>query len=97
MLGVHPVSCWELAMLIVRKRLRLRQPVVEWVDAALARPKITLIPFTPTAAVRAAGLGDGFPNDPADRFIAAAALEIGAPLVTGDEAIAKWGGVEIVW
>lgn len=84
-------------MLIERKRLRLRQTVVEWVDAALARPKITLIPFTPTAAVRAAGLGDGFPNDPADRFIAAAALEIGAPLVTGDENIARWGGVEIVW
>ena len=84
-------------MLITRGRLRLRQTVAEWVDAALARPKVMLIPFTPTAAVRAAGLGDGFPNDPADRFIAAAALEIGAPLVTGDEDIARWGGIEIVW
>jgi PIN domain nuclease of toxin-antitoxin system len=97
MLGVHPVSCWELAMLVTHRRLRLRETVIGWVDAALGRPKIDLIPFTPTAAVRAAGLGDGFPNDPADRFIAAAALELDAPLVTADQAIAHWGGVDIIW
>jgi hypothetical protein len=49
------------------------------------------------AAVRAAGLGDGFTGDPADRFIVAAALEMGAILLTGDQNIDAWGGVEVLW
>ena len=84
-------------MLVAHGRLRLRQTVEAWVDAALERPKVRLLPFTPAAAVRAAGLGDGFPGDPADRFIVAAALEISAPLVTRDQKIEAWSGVEVIW
>jgi hypothetical protein len=38
-----------------------------WIDRALSRPKVELLPFTATAAVRAAGLGGAFPGDAADR------------------------------
>lgn len=84
-------------MLVQRRRLRLKQLLDDWIETALSRPKVELLAFTPRAAVRAAGFGDSFPGDPADRFIAAAALEAGAPLVTADQRIASWGGVEIVW
>jgi PIN domain nuclease of toxin-antitoxin system len=96
-LGVHPVSCWEVAMLVEHGRLRLRIPVSEWVAAALERPKVELLPFFASAAVRAAGLGKEFPSDPADRFIVATALELGASLVTGDRRIHEWGEIRVVW
>ncbi len=78
-------------------RLKLTVDVAEWVRNALERPKVELQPFTPAAAVRAAGLGGGFPGDPADRFIVATALEAGAALVTRDQRITDWGQVEIIW
>jgi PIN domain nuclease of toxin-antitoxin system len=77
-------------MLVRQGRLRLGFDVARWIEIALERPKIRLLPFAPLAAVRAAGLGVGFADDPADRFIVAAALEIGAPLVTGDGRIEEW-------
>lgn len=96
-LGVHPVSCWEVAMLVNSQRLRLSMEVGRWIDLALSRPKVRLLPFTASAAVRAAGLGGHFPGDPADRFIVAAAMELEAPLVTRDTRIADWGHVPTVW
>jgi PIN domain nuclease of toxin-antitoxin system len=96
-LGVHPVSCWEVAMLTQKDQLRLNVSVTEWVENALARPKIELLPFSPSAAIRAAGLGGGFPGDPADRFIVGTALEMGAPLVTKDSRIEGWGKIETIW
>jgi PIN domain nuclease of toxin-antitoxin system len=96
-LGVHPVSCWEVAMLVNSQRLRLNMEAGRWIDLALSHPRIVLLPFTAAAAVRAAGFGGGFPGDPADRFIVAAALESGATLVTGDTRISAWGHVPTVW
>lgn len=84
-------------MLSRHGQLKLRIPVDDWVQAALARPKIELLPFLPSAAVRAAGLGGSFPEDPADRFIVATALEMQMPLVTKDARIEAWGGIETIW
>jgi PIN domain nuclease of toxin-antitoxin system len=55
------------------------------------RPNIESLPFMPSAAARAAGLGGGFPEDSADRFIFATALEMRAPLVTGHRRIQDSG------
>ena len=74
-LGVHPVSCWEVAMLAYSGRLKVNVEVTSWRERALERPKIEVLPFTPAAAVRAASLGGSFPGDPADRFIVGTALE----------------------
>jgi len=78
-------------------QLKFSIPVDDWVQRALARPKIELLPFLASAAVRAAGLGGNFPEDPADRFIVATALEMRIPLVTRDARIEEWGGIETVW
>lgn len=84
-------------MLVDRQRLRLTMDVAQWIDLALSHPRIELLPFTASAAIRAAGLGGSFPGDPADRFIVAAALELDAPLVTRDTRISDWGQVPTVW
>lgn len=96
-LGVHPVSCWELAMLSNSGRIKLSVKIGQWIGHALERPKIELLPFTPDAAIRAAGLEGSFPGDPADRFIVGAALELGVPLVTRDQRITDWGHIRTIW
>ncbi len=96
-LGVHPISCWEIAMLSRSGRLKLNIELSRWVTHALERPKIELLPFTPAAAIRAAGLGGSFPGDPADRFIVSAALEMRASLITRDQRIVDWGQIETIW
>ncbi len=96
-LGVHPVSCWEVAMLANTGRLKLSIDLTRWIGDALERPGIELLPFTPAAAIRAAGLGGSFPGDPADRFIVGTALELGVPLVTRDQRITRWGQIETIW
>lgn len=78
-------------------RLRLSIDVTQWVEHALLRPKIELLPFTPEAAIRAAGLGGSFPGDPADRFIVGTALEMSVPVLTRDQRITSWGQVETIW
>lgn len=96
-LGVHPVSCWEVAWLFYHQRLQLNADLRAWVERALKRPKIELLPFTPAAAIRAAGLGGSFPNDPVDRFIVGSALEMNAPLITKDQRISDWGRIKTIW
>lgn len=96
-LGVHPISCWEMAMLSNSGRIKLNVDISQWIGHALERPKIELLPFTPAAAIRAAGLGGSFPGDPADRFIVGAALELGVPLVTKDQRITDWGHIQTIW
>lgn len=96
-IGVHPISCWEVMLLAERGRVRFNVETSQWVVAALALPKIEVLAFTPAAAIRAAQFGDTFPGDPADRFIAAAALEAGAPLVTKDARVAALKGLKVIW
>ena len=77
------ISFWEVALLQARGRLRLPVPAEQWraelLDAGLAECALD-----GATAVRSADL-DGFPEDPADRFIAATALLTGAILLTADE------------
>ncbi len=96
-LGVHPISCWEVMMLVERGKLRFRVDPARWVETALARPLIEVLPLTATAAVRAAQFGPTFSPDPADRFIAASALEFGVPLITKDERMHDLKGLKCIW
>jgi len=97
-IGVCAVSAWEVAMLVRRGRISLDRDVAAWVGQALAHARVTPQPLTPEVAV-AAGLldGDGFPGDPADRFIYATARAHRAPLVTRDERIRRFDARTTVW
>jgi PIN domain nuclease of toxin-antitoxin system len=97
-IGVSAISAWELAMLVRRRRISLDRDVGAWVRQALAPARVRQQPLTADVAV-AAGLldGDGFPGDPADRFIYATAQALRAPLVTRDEAIRRYDARTAVW
>jgi PIN domain nuclease of toxin-antitoxin system len=97
-IGVSTLSAWELAMLVVRRRISLDRDVAAWVRQALAPARVTALAPSADAAV-AAGLldADGFPGDPIDRLIYATARASRARLVTRDAAIRRFDARDTVW
>ncbi|MCB0876758.1 MAG: type II toxin-antitoxin system VapC family toxin [Solirubrobacterales bacterium] len=78
------ISCWEVAMLAAKDRVRFDRPVERWIRQALARPGLAAVPLTPRVATAAGVLPASFPGDPADRMIYATARAEGAELITRD-------------
>ncbi len=95
-LGVSIISCWEIAMLVAKDRLRFSIDVQDWITKALKYKGIKLIELTPEIAVLATRLPGEFHKDPADRIIVASSLKLGAPLVTLDQNIKKWRYVQTI-
>lgn len=95
-LGVSIISCWEIAMLVVKNRLRLSIDVQDWITQALQYKGINLINLSPEIAVLATRLPGEFHKDPADRIIVASSLKLGAPLLTLDQNIRKWGHIQTI-
>lgn len=82
---VSPISFWEVALLAQRGRITLNRSAGEWTGDVLAEARIDSATITPHIAVAAARLED-LPGDPADRFLAATAIELGIPIVSKDRA-----------
>jgi PIN domain nuclease of toxin-antitoxin system len=95
-IGIPAIVCWEVAMLVHKRRLVLAMDVVKWLDVALQFPNVQLIPLSPRIAALSTRL-EGLHGDPADRLIVATSLVHEAPLVTKDQKITAWGGVSTLW
>lgn len=96
-IGVSAISCLEVATLVAKGRISLDRDPLEWLEQALALPKIELLPLTPSIAVKATQLGNDFPGDPADRIITATSILESAALVTKDTRIRDYVAVNAVW
>jgi len=83
-LGVSVVSCWEVAKLVEKGRLKLSQPVNEWISGALDLPGVVLLPLTPEIAIESTQLPSPMHTDPADQMIVATARITQMPLLTAD-------------
>lgn len=95
-LGVSIISCWEIAMLVSKERLQFSIDVQDWITQALQYKGIKLINLTPEIAVLATRLPGKFHQDPAGRIIVASCIKLGAPLITYDQNIKKWGYVQTI-
>jgi PIN domain nuclease of toxin-antitoxin system len=96
-LGVSIISCWEVAMLVTKRRLALRLDVHDWVGEALKRPKVRLLHLEPKTAIDSVCLPATAPDDPVDRILIAECRHHGASLVSKDAQIKESRLVEIVW
>lgn len=85
------VTAWEIALLVDAARIDLDIPVEAWVRRFLERPGIEAVPLGHRAASRSYQLHHLEHRDPADRLLIATAIELGCPLVTYDERIARFG------
>ena len=94
--GVSIISCWEVAKLVENGKIGFRQPVIEWIETALAQPYIRLLPLTPEITVDATQLPVGFHRDPADQLIVATSRVLGIPLLTADGKILDYPHVSLL-
>ncbi len=90
------ISLWEIAMLISKRRLRVEVDTVVFLQTVIAARSLRVIPISAEIATLSAS-GEVGVGDPADRLIAATALQYGAPLITRDRALAAVPGLEIIW
>lgn len=88
------ISLWEIATLVELRRIRLRLPLRDWLEAATAPPLVRRISISPAVAAEVAALPDSFHRDPADRIIVASTLVSGATLLTQDGRIIGSGLVD---
>jgi PIN domain nuclease of toxin-antitoxin system len=84
---VSAISAWEIALLVNKGRLELGGPARDWLAKSMKHPAWQTIPLDVAAAVESVNLPGDFHNDPADRFIVAAARLQGFAVVTADQAI----------
>ncbi len=56
LVGISPVSCYEIALAEKRGRIKLNYPAAEWFSAALDAAGVELLPLTPAIAMRAVNL-----------------------------------------
>jgi PIN domain nuclease of toxin-antitoxin system len=96
-IGVSAISCFELAGLVRRGRIRLDRSIDSWIRRALAAERLLSLPVTPDIAVAAAQLPESFPGDPADRLIYASAQANGATLVTRDRVVRQFDPRSTLW
>lgn len=96
-IGIPAICCWELAMLESKKRIGLNIDAQVWIDLALQKEKVQLIPLSPEIAVLSTRLPQEFHGDPADRIIVASSLVNKAPLVSKDTKISSCNFVRTIW
>lgn len=96
-IGVHAISCFEIAILVEKDKITLEKPADEWIADALSHSKIEVVPLSVAAAVKCRQLPGNFHRDPVDRILAATCLLNDYPLITKDRLIEQWGFIETIW
>ncbi len=90
---VSSISLWEIAMLKSKKRINIYKPIKEFLKAIVEIEGIKMVDISYDIAADSTLLLDNFHGDPADRIIAATAINKGAILLTRDRQILEWAGL----
>lgn len=94
-LAISMVSLYEVAWLIVRKRIAVNETPEEFVRSLAARFNVRQL--NSTVAIAAAQLPSTFSSDPFDRIIAATAIVEDVPLVTADKNLRRSRALRTIW
>ena len=92
--ALSAISIWEVTLKCRKRRLELKPSVEVWLDSALRRSLVTVIPVDAEIARAANSLPEPFHEDPADRLIVATARVRGLTLLTSDKEILRYTAVQ---
>ena len=93
-LWLSPISLWEIHHLIKRKRLPVKEDAAEWVSLALESLQVREARISFSIASLSQKLE--MHSDPADRFIAATAMDMSLSLMTEDKRLRDLSGLTVV-
>jgi PIN domain nuclease of toxin-antitoxin system len=91
------ITLFEIATAARRGRLVLSGPLEQWLSSLLLLPELRFEPVSARIAQLAGAFADPMSGDPADRIIAATAMELQASLVTADERLLRSPHVRALW
>ena len=91
------ISVWEFCKLLEKGRIGISCDPRDWLETALAMPKLRLVPLSPAIAYRSTVLPQLASADPADQIIVATAQEENAILLTKDKLIRQSACVRTIW
>jgi PIN domain nuclease of toxin-antitoxin system len=94
---ISSISAWEVALLVIKKRLTLSLDVTDWIAKSEGLPFIQFIAVSNSIAIKSVNLPQPLHPDPADRIIIATALSAGVPLVTKDKKLLNYPHVKTIW
>jgi len=95
-LHISAITPWEVAVLAQKGRIAFSLEPRRWLEEALRVRGIGVVPLDAGVALEAAYLDLPHP-DPADRFILATTLKLGAVLVTKDERLRRYARSRSLW
>jgi len=95
-LNIADVTLWEIAMLADRGKINVPQGLASFFEELESNVRLEVVPIDGAIAIDAVRLGNTFPNDPADRLIAATARVRGHTLVTADRRVRAAGVVAVL-
>lgn len=87
---VSPISLWEISNKYSGGGLSLKLPPRQWFAKVCEWHKLSILPLSAEAMIRAGELPRHH-KDPADRIIIASALEANLTVVTADRRFAEYG------
>jgi PIN domain nuclease of toxin-antitoxin system len=90
------ISIWELGVKVQRGKLEIGMGIEEFVRRLEQSRAVELVPVDTTVWLKSLALSWDH-RDPADRVIVATALLKGVPVLTKDEGMQAFGGIETVW
>jgi PIN domain nuclease of toxin-antitoxin system len=93
-LALSAISVFEVTLKVRKGKIDLRLPAEQWLDLALNRNLVTVIPIDAEIARSANSLPEPFHQDPADRLIVATARLRNLTLVTSDEKILQYAHLQ---
>ncbi len=96
-LACSDISLWEIAMLMKKERIKPAMSPRDFLADVIAANRLQVLPITPEIAWLANFHPEFTHGDPADRIIAATALQIKAPLLTADLELRKIKGITTIW
>ena len=96
-IAIASITLWEIALLIDSGRIVVQGSTEAFLRLILQRPRLFMLDLNPEIAALAFQFPADFPNDPADRIIAATARAHGLPLVTKDQRLQDSALVQTIW
>jgi len=96
-IAIASITLWEIALLIDAGRIVVQGSTEAFLKLILQRPRLFMLDLSPEIAALAFQFPTDFPNDPADRIIAATARAHSLPLVTKDQRLQDSALVQTIW
>jgi PIN domain nuclease of toxin-antitoxin system len=95
--GLSAISIWEVTLKARKRKLELLPTTDRWLQSALNRSLVQVLPIDAAIARLANELPGTFHEDPADRLIAATALQLNLAVVTSDTNFRSYDAVQSIW